>query len=105
MNIRKPSGNFEFEEDPFSKGAQGICKIFHEVLLLIKFLQSKPQIKGMNIKYYELYYTVIKKRVDKEIVDEQFDNNENDYFKFDDFIIPKHYIGRKMMMKYQGREK
>ena len=62
MNIRKPSGNFEFEEDPFSKGAQGICKIFHELLLLMKFLQSKPQNKGMNIKYCELYCTVIKNK-------------------------------------------
>ena len=30
MNIRKQRGNFQFEEDTFSKGAQGICKIVHE---------------------------------------------------------------------------
>ena len=37
MNIRKQSGAFQFEEDPFSKTAQSIRKIYHEVLLLMKF--------------------------------------------------------------------
>ena len=58
MNIR----NFKFEEDPFSKNAQGISKIYHEMLLLSKTLQTKPQGKNMNIKYYDIYYTVIKNR-------------------------------------------
>ena len=57
MNIR----NFKFE-DPFSKNAQGINKNYHEVLLLMKFLHTKPQVKNMKINYYALYYTVIKKR-------------------------------------------
>ena len=35
--------NFRFEEDPFSKNAQVISKIYREVLLLMKFLQTKPQ--------------------------------------------------------------
>ena len=30
--------NFRFEEDPFAKNAQGIGKIYHEVLMLMKFL-------------------------------------------------------------------
>ena len=33
MNIK----NFNFEQDPFSKNAEGIRKIYHEVLLLMKF--------------------------------------------------------------------
>ena len=46
--------NFQSQEDPFAKNAQGISKIYHEVLLLMKFLQNKPQVKNMNINYYGL---------------------------------------------------
>ena len=84
---------FQTQEDPFSKNAQGISKIYHEVLLLMKFLQTKPQVKNMNINYYDLYYTVIKNRKEKEVVDD--DGYENDYNNFNDFIIPNHYIGIK----------
>ena len=38
-------------EDPFSKNAHGISRIYHEVLLLMKFLWPKPQLKNMNFKY------------------------------------------------------
>ena len=62
--------NFQTQEDPFSRNAQGISRIYHELLLLMKFLQTKPQVKKMNINYYDLYYTVIKTRGDKN------DNNE-----------------------------
>ena len=41
--------NIRFDEDPFTKNAQGISKIYHEVLLLMKFLQTHPQVKSMNI--------------------------------------------------------
>ena len=58
INIR----NFEFEENPFSKNAKGISKIYHEVLLLMKFLQIEPHIKNTNINYHDLYYTVNKKK-------------------------------------------
>ena len=51
------------DEDPFAKIAQGIVKIYHEVLFLMKFLQTKSQVKNMNITYYDLYYTVIKNRI------------------------------------------
>ena len=54
--------NIRIDEDPFAKNAQGISKIYHEVLKLMKFLQTKRQVKNMNINYYDLYYTVIKKR-------------------------------------------
>ena len=55
----------------------------------MKFLQTKQQIRNMNIKHYDLYNTVIKSR--KEIVDD----NENDYINFNDIITPNHYIGIK----------
>ena len=42
--------------DPSSRTARGISKIYHEVLLLMNFLQTKPQIKEMNMNYYDLYY-------------------------------------------------
>ena len=35
--------NFNFEEHPFAKDAQSIGKIYHEVLMLMKILQTKPQ--------------------------------------------------------------
>ena len=87
--------NFQTQEDPFSKNAQGISKIYHEVLLLMKFLQTKPQVKNMIISYYDLYYTVIKTRDEKEIVDKQYENDENDYISLNDIIIPNHHIGNK----------
>ena len=80
-----------FDEDPFSKKAQGISKIYQEVLLLMKFLQTKPEVRNMNNTYYDLYNTVIKNRDEKKIVDNKY---ENEYNKFND-IIPNHYIGRK----------
>ena len=91
MIFRRYSGNFQFEEDTFSKNDQSIAKIYHDVLLLKNFFQTKQQFKNMNINCYDLYYTVIKNRDDKEIVD---DKNENDFINFID-LFPNHYIGRK----------
>ena len=54
--------NIRMDEDPFAKNAQSISKIYHEVLLLMKFLQTKLQVKNMNNNYFDLYYTVIKNR-------------------------------------------
>ena len=82
--------NIRFDEGPFAKNTQDISKNYHEVLLLMKFLQTKPQVKNMNINYYDLYYTVIKTRDDKIILDTQ---NENDFINFND-IVPNHYVGR-----------
>ena len=47
--IEMKNENFQTQQDPFAKNTQGISKIYHEVLLLMKFLQTKPQIKNMNI--------------------------------------------------------
>ena len=74
------------DEDPFAKSAQCISQIYHEVLKLMKFLQTKPQVKNMNIKYFDIYYTVIKNRDEKEIVDDKYKN---------DVIVPNHYVGIK----------
>ena len=48
MKIRRQNGNSQFEEDVFSKSAQNISKVYHEVLLSMKILQTKPQVKSMN---------------------------------------------------------
>ena len=91
MNNKK----FQFGEDTFAKKAQSIGKIFHEVILLMKFLQTKPQVKNMNINYYDLYYTVIKNGDEKEILNDQYEDDENDYIKYEKFILPNHKISIK----------
>ena len=60
--------------------------------MFLKFLQTKPQVRNMNIKFYDLYYTVIKNRDDKEIEDDKYENNEIDYFNYKDFITPNRYV-------------
>ena len=59
--------NSRFDEDLFAKNAQSNSKFYHEVLLLRKFLQTKPQVKNMNFNYYDLYYTVIKNRGENKL--------------------------------------
>ena len=88
MNIR----NFQFEQDSTAKNAQGISKVYHEVLLLMNFLRTKPQVKNMSLNYYDLYYTVIKNRDVKEAVNDEY---QNDYINFFDIVAPNHYIGIK----------
>ena len=55
LDFQRQCGDFHFEEDPFTKSAQGITMIRHEALFLMKCFQRKPQIKSQNINYYELY--------------------------------------------------
>ena len=45
--------NIRFGENPFAINAQGVSKHHHEVFLLMKKLQTKPQVKNMKIKYYD----------------------------------------------------
>ena len=85
--------NFQTQQDPSARNAQDISKNYHEVLLLMKLFQTKPQVKNKNIKYYDLYYTVIKNRDEKQNVIDK--DAENDYINFNDFISPNHYIGIK----------
>ena len=49
MSYMRRSITFEFEEDPFSRNAEGVTEIFHEVLFLMKILQTKPQCKSMKL--------------------------------------------------------
>ena len=87
--------NFQTQEDLFSKDAQGISKIYHEVLLLRKFLQTKPQVKIMKTKYDDLHYTVIKPRDKNRDIDIQYEIDENGYISFNDILTPNHYVGIK----------
>ena len=87
--------NFQSGQDPFSRNAQGISKVYHEILLLMKFSQTKPQVKNMNINYYDLFYTVIKVRDENKDIDNQYENDDNDYINFHDFITPNHNISIK----------
>ena len=41
MHYRRQNNTFQFEEDPSAENAQGVRKVFHEVVLLMKFLQTK----------------------------------------------------------------
>ena len=77
------------DEDLSAKNAQSKTKIYHEVSLLVKNLQIKPQVKNLNISYYDLCYTVIKNRDEKEIV---HNKHEIDYIIFNDIITPNQYI-------------
>ena len=86
--------NFQTQKDTFAKNAQGISEIYREVLLLMKFLQTKLQVKNMIIKYYDLYYTVIKTRGENMDIDIQYENDDNAYINFND-IVPNHYAGIK----------
>ena len=97
--IEMRNKNFQTQQDPFSRNAQGISKTYHEVLLLMKFLQTKPRIKNMNINYYDLYYTVIKTRDENRDIDNQYENDDNDYINFNDFILPNHNISRETILK------
>ena len=49
----------------------------------------------MNVNYYDLYYTVIKTRGEKKDIDYRYENDDNDYINFIDFISPNRYIGIK----------
>ena len=91
--VEMKNKNFQTQQDPFAKKAQGMIKIHHEVLLLMKFLQTKPQVKKMNINYYDLYNTVIKVRDENKDIDNQYENDDNDYISLNDVIIANHYVG------------
>ena len=94
--IEMKNKNFQTNnQDLFSRNTQGISKIYHEVLLLMKFLQTKSQVKNMNINYFDLYFTVIKVRDENKDIDNQYENDENDYIVINDFITPNLYIGSK----------
>ena len=50
----------------------------------------------MNIKYYDLSYTVIKTRDENKNIDNQYEHDYHDYIDINGFIItPNHYVGIK----------
>ena len=59
----------------------------------MKFLQTKPQVKSININFCDLYYTLIKDR--DEIVVEQLDSYDQIVQYFNDNIIRKDDISNK----------
>ena len=61
----------------------------------MEFLQTKPQVKNMKNNCFDLFYTVMKNRDEKEIVKDKHEYIENEYIKYEDFITPNHYIGGK----------
>ena len=91
--------NIRFDEDTFARNAQGFSETYHEVLKLMKFLQTKPTFKNMNNNYYDLNYTVKKNRDEKEIVENQY---ENDIICLSDVFIPNHYVGIKDRKKLRS---
>ena len=48
MDVRRQSNTFQFEEDASSKNAEGISNIYQEVLLKMKVLPTKPDVKSLN---------------------------------------------------------
>ena len=61
MKYRRQSGYIQFEEDTFAKIAQGIGKIFLEEIGFSSFLQTKPQVRSVNKKYYDLCIWLLNK--------------------------------------------
>ena len=53
------SGNFHFEEDPFSEKAGRVAMIMHEALLKLKFLQTEPQKYEIVLFIYNIIWNLI----------------------------------------------
>ena len=51
MKYRKQNGTFQSEEDLFSKNEKKITKIYLEIILILKILQTKPQVKKINFNF------------------------------------------------------
>ena len=58
MNYHRQKRKFSFEEDLFSNIAHSNTRIMHEVLLMMNFLHTKPQIKDKNKIYNDLFYAI-----------------------------------------------
>ena len=92
MGYRRRSNTFQFEGDPLSENPESEINNYDRILFLIKNLQTKPQLKIMNSNYYDLYYTVIKNRDEKEVV---VDDDENNDYLHDKFVMPNYDLGDK----------
>ena len=68
----------------------------------MKFLQTESQVKNMNNKNYDLYYTIIRIRDETKDIDNLYEDDNNDNINFNDIITPNHDIGikpRKTILK------
>ena len=63
----------------------------------MKLLQTKPQIRKITFNYFDFFYTVINNRKEKGDGEEQdiIIVDESNYIKYNDFILPNHFVGRK----------
>ena len=50
----------------------------------------------MDIKFYDLSFSVIKSRDAKEIVNHDHENNEDEYFIYNDYFVPNVFLGGKI---------
>ena len=91
---------FRLEEDPFSKNVERFGKLYHKVFFLMRFLQTKLQVRNMKNNIYDSYYTVIKNRDDEEVVNNRYQDNENDYIDFLDLSLLISTLEEKITMKY-----
>ena len=57
--------NYQSQQDPCSRNAQGICKIYHEVLLLKNFSQTNSEVKNMDIIF--MIYIILLLRLEMKI--------------------------------------
>ena len=65
--------SFQTQEDPFAKTALGISKNYPEVFLLVKFLQTKPQVKNMNIIF--MIYIILLLKIEKKKIMKKSEKN------------------------------
>ena len=56
--------NIRFDEDPFPRNAQPISKIYHEVLLIMKFLQTKHKLRIWTIII--MIYIILLSKIEKK---------------------------------------
>ena len=61
--------------------------------MVLKLLQTKPQVRSMSFSY-DLLFTLIKNRDETETLNDGYENNENDYIIYNDCIIPNYHFGR-----------
>ena len=95
MKYRRQSGTFQSEEELFNKNEERITKLYLQVMLLLKVLLTEPQVKRNNFNF-EFQETFIKNGDDNQnVVEYEYENEETDLIKYDDFIVPNYYNGIK----------
>ena len=68
-NISNHEENIDIRisEEPFSENSPGISKIYHEVLLLMKYLQTKPQGKDKILLILICFILLLKTELKKKL--------------------------------------